>query len=85
MIEMMTIILQVVVLLCLLGIYIALMERSEKAKSLSLRIKSAAVIISAALALTKLGRNVFFIIAILIIGIIVLAKGKNKKDVHMGT
>ncbi len=82
----MTVILQVIVLICLLGVYIILMERNVNTKAISEKIKRWAVIICAALALTKLGRNVFVLLAIILIGIIVLVKGnKHKKNVRMGS
>mgnify|MGYP000137186811 CR=1 FL=1 len=82
MMQVITIVLQILVVLCEVFIYFILIDRRQKINSISVKIKTIAVLLCTALSVTNLGRNLFFILAFIIIGAIALSsKNKNQQNV----
>ena len=82
--EVVTVIYQVCVFIFLCGVWLIVADQSERTKSLVLKFKSLLLVVCAGLTWSKFGRGIA-IIAFVIIGVIALAKRKNKKNAGLGT
>ncbi len=82
--EVVTVIYQGCVFVFLCCVWLIVSDQSEKTKSLALKFKASLIVVCAGLTWSKFGKSIG-VIAFVIIGVIALAKRKNKRNAGLGT